>query len=743
MFRVYHSNQLDILKEILVHLIEREPLANPFDAEQIMVQSPGMAQWLKLELAKAQGIAANIDFPLPASFIWQMFIIALDDIPERSAFNKEGMAWKLMALLPQHLDQSEFEALANYLADDDEQLKRYQLAHKIADIFDQYLVYRPEWLQAWEAGENLKADSQPWQPILWRALVNATDALGQSHYHRANLYQSFIERLSSDTPPPGLPTRLFVFGISALPPRYLEALKALGKHVEVHLFVTNPCRYYWGDIVDPKWLHRLQGRQRTHMEVSDSSVVEQGHSEQFADPDAAPGLFDEEGVLNVGNPLLASMGKLGRDNLFMLADMEPEEIEAFVDLPGDSLLSAIQSDLLELNERGGSALSLEQINSSKHKTPVATDDNSLQLHACHSPMREVEVLHDQLLAMLEADPELSPKDIVVMMPDVDSYSPYVQAVFGAASGNRYIPYAISDRSAQQESPILVSFLRLLQLPQSRCSASELLELLEVPAILARFDLNNSDLERLRQWIEETGIRWGLDEQDASRFDLPAMGQNTWLFGLQRMLLGYCIEAGESGDLYDGILPYDEIAGIEAEKLGKLASFVEQLTLMLPRLTHTRPLAEWVSLINELLDTFYQVDADGEYLIKLIRDALHALHQQCESAAYDKPITPQVLFDYLNNHLRSHRSSARFLAGQLNFCTLMPMRSIPFKVVCLLGMNDGVYPRSIAPLGFDLMSDDHRRGDRSRRDDDRYLFPGSPDVGPAKTLHQLCRPQYSR
>lgn len=722
MFRVYHSNQLDVLKDILVHLIERDPLANPFDAEQIMVQSPGMAQWLKLELAKSFGIAANIDFPLPASFIWQMFIEVLDDIPQRSAFNKEGMAWKLMALLPEHLDQEGFEALASYLADDDTQLKIYQLSHKIADIFDQYLVYRPEWIRAWEAGEELMAEEQPWQPVLWRALVASTDELGQSHYHRANLYQSFIEKLSqSTTAAPGVPDRLFVFGISALPPKYLEALKALGQHVEVHLFVTNPCRYYWGDIMDPKWLLRLQTRQRTHMAVSEHQVTEQGQTEQFAQPDQAAGLFDEEGLLTVGNPLLASMGKLGRDNLFMLADMEPQEIEAFVDLDNESLLGALQTDLLDLKDRTGSDLSVDTVTRSGHKTLLEPQDKSLQLHACHSPMREVEVLHDQLLAMLEADDSLSPKDIVVMMPDVDAYSPYVQAVFGSASGERYIPYAISDRSAQQESPILVSFLKLLQLPQSRCSASELLELLEVPAILDRFELNNSDLEQLRQWIEETGIRWGLDDQDASRFDLPEMKQNTWFFGLQRMLLGYCYAPDDDASLYDGILPYSEVAGINAESLGKLASFVEQLGLLMPQLTHTRPLEEWLLLVNELLETFYLVDSDGEYLLKLIRDAMHALHQQFEQAAYQHPVTPQVLFDYLNNSLSQHRSSARFLAGQLNFCTLMPMRSIPFKVVCLLGMNDGVYPRAIAPLGFDLMNKDPQRGDRSRRDDDRYLF----------------------
>ena len=140
MFTVYHSNQLDLLKSLLVELIRLQPLANPFEKEQILVQSPGMSQWLKMELATSFGVAANIDFPLPATFIWRMFTQVLADVPERSAFNKEAMTWKLMQVLPQQFDQPEFEPLKRYLDNDTDSLKCYQLSEKIADIFDQYLV---------------------------------------------------------------------------------------------------------------------------------------------------------------------------------------------------------------------------------------------------------------------------------------------------------------------------------------------------------------------------------------------------------------------------------------------------------------------------------------------------------------------------------------------------------------------------------------------------------------------------
>ena len=720
MFNLYHSNQLDILKELMAHFIAKDPLADPFVEEQVLVQSPGMAQWVKMELAKSMGISANVTFPLPASFIWKMFQKVLPNIPEKSAFNKEAMSWKLMLILPELLEVTEFESLKHYLADDQDDYRLFQLCQKISDTFDQYLVYRPEWIAGWEGGDNEYADTHPWQPLLWRELVAKTAELGQSHYHRANLYDQFIARLNRpDFDAKLLPERIFVFGVSALPPRYLDALRALGMHTEVHFMLSNPCRLYWGDLIDPKWLLK----QRTMVNQRNESL---GMSDKViaADSQTVRELFDEDDTFKVGNPLLASMGKLGRDNLALLTGFGCQELDVFVEPSDAGLLASIQRDILDLADRSMAEFTASQQDvserDSSYKLPITRSDNSLELHSCHSPMREVEVLHNNLLTMFADDPTLKPRDVVIMMPDVNGYSPYIQAVFGAMDryDERYIPFSISDSGAQYDNPILLSFLQLLALPLSRCNVSELLSLLEVPAVLARFAITPDEFNRLRQWIDESGIRWGLDEDDATRFDLPTMQQNTWLFGLHRMLLGYAY-GGE--DIYQGILPYQEVQGIEAELLGKLAQFIEALLDSLTSLQDPKSITDWIKLSNTLIERFYKIDVDDEQSIKIIRDAFAHLDEQLKSASYAKTITPLVLRDYLNNALSQVGSSQKFLAGQVNFCTLMPMRSIPFKVICLLGMNDGIYPRSIPPMGFDLMANDHKQGDRSRRDDDRYLF----------------------
>ena len=725
MFTVYHSNQLDLLKSLLVELIRLQPLANPFEKEQILVQSPGMSQWLKMELATSFGVAANIEFPLPATFIWKMFTQVLADVPERSAFNKEAMTWKLMQVLPQQFDQPEFEPLQRYLENDNDSLKCYQLSEKIADIFDQYLVYRPEWIQQWEAGETVTElnDEHPWQPILWQALYDQTLALEQSPYHRANLYDHFIETLNNYSGnegkaallAAGLPQRLFVFGISSLPPRYLDALAAIGEHIDVHLMFTNPCKYYWGDIRDRKHLARLAARQRVQLQNIATADDVEALLSVLKDNDQNN--YDDDMHNDVvGNSLLASMGKLGRDNIYLLSAMEVNEVDAgFVDIEADTLLHAIQADILNLQDRQDDT----QLDSSEHKFPIATDDQSITIHACHSPMREVEVLHDKLLAMFEANPTLKPRDVIVMVADINAYSAAIQSVFGNAPGNRYIPFSISDRTAEQENPILLAFLRLLTLPDSRCHASELLELLEVPAVMEKFGFDSISFEKIKQWIEEAGIRWGLDQHTASQFDLPEQLQNTWLFGIQRMLLGYAMP--HDTGLFAGISAYEQVQGLDAELAGQLAGFIDSLIEYRYALAQAQTVNQWAELLHQLLDDFFVVELEGELILKSIRDNLQRLHQQLQDAGYQGQITPAVLTQYLQDKLSGERVSQRFLAGQVNFCTLMPMRSIPFNVVCLLGMNDGAYPRNIAPEGFDLMNGRTKAGDRSRRDDDRYLF----------------------
>lgn len=716
MFQVYHSNQLDLLKELIAHLMKNEPLSHPFEQEIILVQSPGMSQWLQIELAKQFGIAANINYPLPATFIWDMFRCILPDIPKESAYTKQAMTWKLMTILPTVIDEEEFEPLRHYLQHDTDKRKLHQLAGRVADLFDQYLVYRPQWIEKWQQNELIEglSTNQLWQKRLWLCLVEYSNELNQSPWHRANLYENFIGKLQS-TPSLGkmLPKRIFICGVSSLPPVYLQALSAIAEHTDIHLMFTNPCRYYWGDIQSASFLAKLQQRKLRH-------YLDKHEISRFKIEEHVPHLFNDDGEQDIVNPLLASWGKLGRDNLYFISQIDTaNEIFAYVDTSRASLLENIQQDILDLENHAQLGTTLASYETSQGKRLIQEWDDSITFHLCHSAQREVEVLQDRLLAIFEEDPSLTPRDVIVMVADIDSYAPYIQSVFGNAASTRYIPFSISDRKALQAHPILQAFIMLLDLPQSRFSTEQVLALLEVKAFSQCFGIDESELSLLRRWVNESGIRWGLDDDNVRSFALPVIGQNTWQFGLSRMLLGYAMDSRNGP--WNGILPYDECSGLAAQLAGKLALLINTLREWRTILEQERPLDKWKELCQQLIDSCFIVDSETELVLALLTEQWHQIIENAMGSGYDKPIPLRLIRDELSVRFDDEKMSQRFLAGAVNFCTLMPMRSVPFKVVCLLGMNDGIYPRSIPPLGFDLMAEKPARGDRKRRDDDRYLF----------------------
>lgn len=720
MLNVYHSNNMDLLKTLVIQLIKNDPPQGAFTEEKILVQSTGISQWLKMGLAQELGIAANTRFPLPATFLWEMFNTVIPELDKDSAFSKELMKWKIMTLLPKVIDQPEFEPIKNYLSDDATGIKNHQLADKIADLYDQYSVFRPAWIAQWESSEWDKelVGNHAWQPILWKMLVEYTQELGQSPFHRANMYTTFIEKVKSGQfPKEKLPKRLFVVGISSLPPRFLEALEAISEHIEIHLMFANPCKFYWGDIKDRKYLARFEAKRRKKLILQNNKAVEIGETPLFKEGVDHEALVGDDETLqsSIGNTLLASMGKTGRDYLSLLSEKQIYEIDAFVDIERDSLLHCIQSDILNLEDRFEGA----DLDSNEHKGVISETDRSITLHGCYSPQREVELLHDYLLKRFNEDSDMTPLDVVVMVSDIDIYAHHINAVFGGAPRDRYIPFSVSDRTATAEAPVLQVFLDLLSIGIGRQEASAIMRILEVPAVMRKFGIDEDGLSTLHMWIEQSGIRWGLDNKTTASNGIPDLEANNWLFGLNRMIMGYAIPQ-EEGD-FQGTLPYNESQGSVAELAGKLGMFIDTLIELRDVLDASYNIEQWVIIINNLIDSFFDITRDEEEAVAQIRTKVSELYKSITSAHYSDALSSEVIYRHFNSIFSKDRMSQHFMMGKVTFCTLMPMRSIPFNTVCLLGMNDGVYPRSTQPEGFDLMAANPTVGDRSRRNDDRYLF----------------------
>ncbi|HLK12799.1 MAG TPA: exodeoxyribonuclease V subunit gamma [Candidatus Binatia bacterium] len=670
MLTVVQGNRLETLADRLVDVLGASP-APPLVPEVVVVQNGGMARWLAMRIAARLGVCANVRFPLPAAFLWDVLRRLLPDVPAAPALEPAVVTWHLMALLEALPPDSVFAPLVDALGAGDER-RRFEVARRLADVFDRYLVYRPDWILAWERGEETH-----WQAALWRRLVAREPGA-----HRARLSAKLTPAVAGAVGRVGLPARVALFGIPTLPPAELDAFARLAAHLDVHLFVLNPCREYWGDVVAERDLPRRAGRR-------DAAALH----------------------LAAGNPLLASFGRLGRDFIDAVQEYAAAEVDTFEEPGTGTLLQCLQSDVLHLRDRRDGA----------DRPVLPPDDDSVQAHACHGPMREVEVLHDRLLALFAADPTLSPADVVVMTPDVERYAPCVEAVFATAPPERRIPFTVADVSLRSESPLVEAFLELLELPESRYEASRLLALIAVDAVRRRFGMAEGDVALAHRWVRASGVRWGVDAAARGALGLPAIGEHTWRFGLDRLLLGYTM-AGEDQGGVGGVLPYDDIEGTAARALGPLATFAAAAFALRERLAAPRPPGEWAGALGALLDAFFTPEAEeDEDAAAAVRAALRALAESAERAGFTGPVSLALVRAELRRALDVPVRTGRFLAGSVTVCAMVPMRSIPFAVVCLLGMNDGAFPRSSRPPGFDRTADAPRRGDRNRRDDDRYLF----------------------
>ncbi|MBF0260055.1 MAG: exodeoxyribonuclease V subunit gamma, partial [Desulfamplus sp.] len=829
-FSVIHSNHLEDLRDIAVEWIASHPL-KPLENEHFLVQSRGMGQWLKMALASDNGcgISAALTVQLPGHFMWHAYRAVLGDegIPVNSPYDQDRLVWRLLRLLPRILEEPDnsFSPLKRFLAEDDPR-KLYQLACQIASLFDQYQVYRADWLKYWGSGKDLLINStgesisllydQIWQSELWRK-IRCDIPIEQKNMSRADLHERFLKATADlSYRPSNLPRRVMVFGISSMPATVIEALHALSCQCQVLLFVQNPCRHYWADIIEERneqvrYDYESSDREMLssgyEMLSSDSEMLFSENQNQGTNHNQNPAFADDrfkdqasENRLsehisenrfkehtsffsNKVNPLLAAWGKQGKDYIGMLEKFEHtlhdfqqtrlfRDVVAQVEVQNENE----NGNLFKQNEnsfkKNGSSLQNGSYlqngnsfqngsclqNSSSHQNGslleqiqqaildlehlpdmalISADDQSITFQLCHSPQREMEVLHDQLLSFFDTLPGLTPRDIIVMTPDINAYAPHIDAVFGNFSTRdpRYIPFTIADKPEQESISMLLGLEKLLCMPDSRMNTADVMELLQIPAFRQKFELEESDIPKLNQWIQGSGIRWGLTpehrsalvceksaseknenlfEQNQNAFEKnqnvseqnqnvfeqnqnvseknafeqndSVWEQNTWQFGLRRMMLGY---ATGSADQWQNIEPYDEVGGLESALAGTLFSISERLENHWKALTSKAEPEVWCYRIRQLLKDFFLPKESKDLLwMNQMEELLEKWLQSCSDASCKDELELVVVRDYILKAMTESSISHRFLAGMVNFCTMMPMRAIPFRIVCLLGMNDG-------------------------------------------------------
>ena len=676
MFYLHVSNRTENLLRHMAEVIRVDKQPDFFASELFLIQSQGMERMISQSLADAFHSFCNFKFFLPLDFL-SFIADRLGQGISPDGFTRQILTWRLDGLL-RDVSGAQYLPLTAYLSGENRELKRFQLARRLANIFDQYQVMRPEMLVRWESGIlTTSLAAEKWQMDLWRRLL----AQPGGQIHRGMQFTQIIERLNSGRDLAGfLPKRISVIGLHTLPPVYLNYLNCLATHMDVHLFLLSPCRNYWGNVQSRRTLFK-------------QLVKKNDAQRQF-------GVATEE-----QHPLLASLGSQGRDLQNMMLEnaqfalefasyADPLDGGDYADAP---LLQRLQVDLLEGSLPDGP------------HAPGAAPDATIQVVSCHSKLRELAVLKDYLLHLLHQDSSLELRDIIVMAPDIQEYAPLIPAVFND------IQHSIADRSLRRRNSVIGAFVNFLDLFSGRFGWSELLDLLRRPVISPQFQLSLTDLDTLQQWVTGAGIRWGLSGSQRGAAGLSEFAETSWQAGLDRLLMGYAIDSDE---FIDGVLPFGDIEGKGAYALGGLCQFVEVVENAHHDLQQDRSLGDWSEKLQQLVQQLFGEEYEQELvelrsLIAELAGPISVLHAGM--------VGFPVIREWFKQSAKESRSSTGFLRGQLTFCSMLPMRSIPFKAVCLIGLGDGVFPKTDRYDTFDLMGTNFQPGDRSPRADDRYQF----------------------
>ncbi len=704
-FRLYHSNALEVLAGILAGIL-RAPAdpAAPLAPDVVLIPQVAMRRWLQASLAARHGVAANIEFLTPGEFVGRALDANLGR-PDQE-LDADTLRWHLYEALGDRalLERPAMAAIRAHV-DGDDPLRAWALAGELAQVFEKYQAWRRDWLLRWEDG----ADPDDPQAMLWRRV-------GRGRPHRARRIQEYLARFApADGPlPRGLPARLSAFATLNVSPDVLRVIATQARVGTLHCFVPSPARDWWGD------LQRVRA-------LSDEQ------------------LFAEGPLLAGGESrLLQAWGAAGVDFMRLVGDYEvvqaSAEIHAHAD-PGEGaaagalspegpgLLRRLQSDIHHRRGEPGWPL----------RNAVDKRDPSLQLHACHTRLRELQVLRDQLRALFDDDrfdPPLQPREVAVLAPDIDPYLPYLEAVFGDRGGGdaapgEAIPYALADASPLASEPLAEVFLRLLALPVSRFGLNETLDLLASPALAEANGLDAPAIERLQAWLTAAGARWGLDGRHRARFEAPEDDAYTWAFAFDRLLLGHASGSDALIRASDGriVAPLPDLEGGALDVLDTLLRLLRVLARYSKVLGEAMPPAQWRERLLELLDALLPrppSSTAGQRALDRLRTLVDEFARTAEAADFEDPVPAEAVRAHFGAVLAEADTRAPLLTGGISIARMVPMRLLPFRVICVLGMNDGEFPRRDSAPGLnrltaELGTDRRRAGDRSTRDDDRFLF----------------------
>ncbi len=729
MLKLIYSNNYSSLKEELIKELNQKKLNSPFAKRIFLTQTQGMQKWLSLEITKKNNIFASFEF-ININDVFLRLYSLLNNKKIYGLYNKNTLKWLIAEIITNN--KTELDLIEKYLAEENasgqkdtnsaktiSDYKREQLATKIADLFDQYMIFRPELIRAWNKGESFYkepelAKHEKWQQRIWQEVKQK---LAPFEEDRTTMMAEIIHKLQQNS---NLKSKiraefgnfLPVFGFSMMPSFYLDLFINLANFIDISFYLMNPCREYWYDIRKIKDINRARFKKA---QKTDSLQIKNltARIDLLAENELAQELLHFE----TGNTLLASFGKIGRDffeNLLEKDIYEDEEqpFREFGNESNNSILNCIKNDLLNLKE-----------------TPQnITSDDSIKIISCHSKLREVEVLRNYLLDLFNHNPSLKANDILVLAPSISEYASFIDAVFKVSKQDElYIPYTISKKHLSGLNSPLGVISRILELAANRAEVNQIYQIITAKPIREKFNFSDEDLVNIQRWLENSGIKWQFKNENESNFK----ERFSWDKGLEKIMLSHAMQEKE-GEEFNQNIPFANFTLGESKAFGDFYEIVEAIFKLLKHSHTKKPINYFIKLFTELADIlFTESESEDKHNlsfkqilknIKLRIEPFSDSQKNQELGITEQEIYFEVFCNFLKSQIaHSVREDDLFMHKGISFASLIPMRSIPFKVIYLLGMDNDSFPRKNNFSDFDLIHLKPQRGDRDIRESDLYLF----------------------
>ena len=728
-WQLHRAERADTLVQALAAVLA-QPLPDPFATDVVAVPARGVERWLRQRLSHwlgasssaaaegqattSDGVCAGIDMPSPARLFADL-LAQVDGMPaDADPWRAESLPWRVLELLEAESDAAwarplvqHLRASAHLTSDSEAGAHvpgghRLSLARRLSRLLSGYAADRPALVRDWLAGGmgdgrpaagELRPEHQ-WQPELLRQLAGRLAVA-----HPVLRRDAGLASVRDDPGVIDLPSRVSIFGATRLSAADLEVLAALAVHRHVHVWLPHPSPVSW-----------------QRMAVSEVATSGDRRSDRS--------------VAVVANPLLRSLGRDSRELQLRLSAVTGAAVggghvpAAADEPPRQSALAVLQNALRDDAPRPPS----------NSRVVLAADDRSVRVLSCHGRARQVEVLREVLTGLLADDPTLQPRDLLVMCPDIETFAPMVLATFGCdADGTRdaaseddpalvhpgqRLRVRLADRSLRQSNPLLDVVANLVALANARVTSAELLDLAAGEAVRQRFDLDDDDLAQVREWVQHSNIRWGLRASGRQPYDLGDLPDNTWHRGIDQWLLGVAVDS-QTHDIDLGGLPLDDVDSSDVDLVGRFVEFVHRVAAVLRRLAGPAPLSEWIGALQLGLDTLTATEPSSSWQrVQADRVLAEMLH----SCGNDELLLEWAdVSDLLAEAVAGRPTRSSFRTGDLTVCSMVPMRSVPHRVVALLGVDDGDLPRVVGVDGDDVLAVDPQLGERDVASEDRHLL----------------------